>query len=439
MPKEQRQNILLVTADQFHPDFMGFLDRYPVATPNLDELALRAAVHHQAYSVNPLCMPARCSLLTGLYSHQHGIRDNRGDLDSRTATVPAALRRRGYHTPMIGKIHFWEGIPSRLNYRRCYGEVERLGFDEAWVTAGKTMVRHVEDEFTAHLLSRGLLDRYRADAAAREVGPSGPTASPTVLAEEDTRDWLTCERGQDYLRSRASANDGRPFFLWLSYCNPHPSFDPLPETLEHYADAVFPLPPSPSPQLEASQFQQTARSYAAHPTLIPAGDYRQPIEITDTAATFLELAGSRDLQADLPESPSRSLFALWSHPSVGDDEPSEPQGRPLWRDCAFYESGPQFYAPYKALCDGRWKYVNYDFTGTEELFDLQIGAPESRNLAPDEPVRLASMRAKLLRRLGATPAPVPPFWVHDAVTGDPSPQWHHGPAVRNAALDFGQT
>jgi hypothetical protein len=111
----------------------------------------------------------------------------------------------------------------------------------------------------------------------------------------------------------------------------------------------------------------------------------------------------------------------------------------LWRDCAFYESGPQFYAPYKALCDGRWKYVNYDFTGTEELFDLQIGAPESRNLAPDEPVRLASMRAKLLRRLGATPAPVPPFWVHDAVTGDPSPQWHHGPAVRNAALDFGQT
>jgi choline-sulfatase len=479
---------------------MSFVERYPVRTPNLDRLAAESAVHGQAYSVNPLCMPARCSLLTGLYSHQHGMNDNRGDLDPRLATLPQALRRHGYRTGMIGKIHFYEGIPSNLDYTGLYDEMDALGFDEAWLTAGKTMARFVDDEWTYHLRSKDVLDAYRADIEKRAAEGDG---APSILSTEDSVDYLTLQHGLRFLEDQAhtapggpTENDdppGEPFFLWLSFCNPHPRFDPLPEDQESYADVVFPAPDSPGPEFDPDEYQRLARAYAGlitqvdryigevldtldraglsgntlvvftadhgemlgshgetgktvpydasarvpfmarHPELVRSGRYDYPIEITDTAATFLELVGAEDLQAELPESPSRSLLGLWqSGPETTRDEAR----RTLGRGPVFFENGYQFSAPYKALCDGEWKYVFFDFTGEELLFNLSDDPHETSNLAGAQPTVTARMRHTMLKRLGATPSPIPGFWVQEKLTGQASPNWHHGKPGPNTGLDY---
>lgn len=470
-------NILFITGDQFHPDFVGAFGKYPVRTPNLDRLCTESAVHTQAYSTNPLCMPARCSLLTGLYSHQHGINDNRGDLSPLLATLPNRLRAAGYRTALIGKIHFFEAIPSQLDYTRLYGIADRLGFDDAWLTGGKTMIGYVDDEWSAHLSQRNLLDRYRRDLDTRAAGDD---SRATFLSEEDTVDFLTMQKAIEYFTARAG--EPEPFYLWLSFCNPHPRFDPLAGILETYNGVMFPPPPAPPADFDQPSFQKKARAYASlitqldgyigrvvdeldktgmgddtlvvfcadHGELLGAHGYEgktppfdgsarvpflarcpklieprrneRPIEITDTAATFLELAGITDVQTALPESPSQSLLPVWRG------------GNGKTRRFAFYESGYQFSAPYMALCDGKWKYVFYSFTGEELLFDIVQDPEEVNDLSSTRFDLLPEMRHALLKRLGATPSPIPGFWAHEEITGEPSPEHHHGPPVRNTGL-----
>jgi arylsulfatase A-like enzyme len=69
--------------------------------------------------------------------------------------------------------------------------------------------------------------------------------------------------------------------------------------------------------------------------------------------------------------------------------------------------------PGGAIRDGRWKMVEFYETGRRELFDLQADPSESRNLALDQPDRVASM-AKALdswrKETGARmPAPNPAY------------------------------
>jgi arylsulfatase A-like enzyme len=47
-----------------------------IHTPNMDSLAANGVRFSRAYSPNPLCMPMRTSMITGLYPHQTGIQTN---------------------------------------------------------------------------------------------------------------------------------------------------------------------------------------------------------------------------------------------------------------------------------------------------------------------------------------------------------------------------
>ena len=60
----KRPNILLITSDEQRADAVGWADPR-IRTPHLDALAGRGIVFDRAYTVNPVCTPARCSMLTG--------------------------------------------------------------------------------------------------------------------------------------------------------------------------------------------------------------------------------------------------------------------------------------------------------------------------------------------------------------------------------------
>jgi hypothetical protein len=74
-----RPNILFITSDQQRGDCYGFEGRN-IRTPHLDRLAGSGTRFPACITPNPVCQPARASILTGLLPLTHGVHDNGIDL-----------------------------------------------------------------------------------------------------------------------------------------------------------------------------------------------------------------------------------------------------------------------------------------------------------------------------------------------------------------------
>ncbi|WP_337248004.1 sulfatase-like hydrolase/transferase [Enterococcus sp. JM9B] len=65
--KVNQPNILFILTDQQRKDTLSAYGSLPVSTPVLDNLAENSSVFDEAYTVCPICTPARASLQTGVY------------------------------------------------------------------------------------------------------------------------------------------------------------------------------------------------------------------------------------------------------------------------------------------------------------------------------------------------------------------------------------
>jgi arylsulfatase A-like enzyme len=75
-------------------------------TPNIDRLGREGAVFENAFCINSLCLPARATILSGLYSHTTGAVDNQHSrVPARFPILPDLLRRAGYEIAFVGKSH----------------------------------------------------------------------------------------------------------------------------------------------------------------------------------------------------------------------------------------------------------------------------------------------------------------------------------------------
>ncbi|MGC9349197.1 MAG: sulfatase-like hydrolase/transferase [Anaerolineae bacterium] len=71
-----RPNVLIFCVDEMRADHMGCAGNPVVQTPNLDRLAERGTLFRRSYCNNPICMPARATMFTGLLPRDHGVRVN---------------------------------------------------------------------------------------------------------------------------------------------------------------------------------------------------------------------------------------------------------------------------------------------------------------------------------------------------------------------------
>mgnify|MGYP003393293007 CR=1 FL=1 len=96
------RNVLFVTLDQWRGDCLGALGHPCLKTPNLDRLAGQGVAFTRDYTQASPCGPARASLLTGLYLHNHRSLRNGTPLDARHANVAREARRAGYDPMLFG-------------------------------------------------------------------------------------------------------------------------------------------------------------------------------------------------------------------------------------------------------------------------------------------------------------------------------------------------
>ncbi len=103
---KEKPNFLFVMVDDMAPDAI-FHNRFDfLKTPNFQRLADEGAVFDNMMVTTSLCSPSRASILTGTYSHIHGVRYNEiQDPEPHLTQFPQALQKVGYKTALIGKWH----------------------------------------------------------------------------------------------------------------------------------------------------------------------------------------------------------------------------------------------------------------------------------------------------------------------------------------------
>ena len=168
----RRPDVLLVLTDQWNPRMLGCAGHPQVRTPNLDALAGEGILFDAAYTQCPVCMPARGSLASGLYPHNHGFWSNFSGLrfPADQITLFRDIRDAGYSTAKIGKFHYYnaEWGENHADHSDYY---DALGLDWAQELPTPYMGPHLRNEYTAYLQQKGLLDAYLADICRRfEVG-----------------------------------------------------------------------------------------------------------------------------------------------------------------------------------------------------------------------------------------------------------------------------
>ncbi|HZU01975.1 MAG TPA: sulfatase-like hydrolase/transferase, partial [Ktedonobacteraceae bacterium] len=72
---KERPHIVLFNPDQWRGDVLGHMGNPAAVTPTLDQWVQTDAVSFRhAYCQNPVCVPSRCSFMTGWYTHVRGHR-----------------------------------------------------------------------------------------------------------------------------------------------------------------------------------------------------------------------------------------------------------------------------------------------------------------------------------------------------------------------------
>ena len=413
-----RPNIIVILADDLGYADLGCQGSKEVVTPNIDSIAANGVRLAAGYVSAPQCCPSRAGLITGRYQNRFGFEANwpasaggRAGLPAGERTIADRLKAAGYVTGMIGKWHLGDREVMRP-YRR--------GFDETfWHPNGGVLFPDKKTGFIGNL--------YRGAEPVQEKAYSTDAFGREACAFIDR-------------------HQREPFFLYLAFIPPHWPMQAKPEHLAQYAHIpdlhrrtmlgmmasldenvgrvldklretkleentlIFFLSDNggptgrarPQPDADFEYGQNTSKNDPCRgvkgdlleggirvPFMvqwkgrIPAGKtYDPPVISLDILPTALAAAGVEPQAA-------WNLDGINLLPFLTGEKPGAPHATLYWR----FRFPPAQPAQYRwAIRQGDWKLVK---NGREpvSLYDLSSDTSEMKNLADEQPARVAAMKA----------------------------------------------
>ena len=273
----RRPNFVLFITDQHRADFLGCYGHPVLRTPHIDSIAATGTAFDRFYVASPVCMPNRASLMTGRMPSVHGVRSNGIPLSMNAVTFVELLRDAGYRTALVGKSHLqnftsWpplvKRLPAREGFREPSGDlVQALRNDlsqskyeqetpDYWNTNNaRVQTPFYGFEHVALVRAHGDdpggdYDRWLAERDPKAkllLGPKNslphnyavPQAYRTAIPEKLYVSTFIGDRAEAYLND---AEADAPFFLMVSFPDPHHPFNPPGKYWDMYKPEQFRLP-----------------------------------------------------------------------------------------------------------------------------------------------------------------------------------------------------
>ena len=244
----ERPNLLLIMTDQQRADAIHASGNPDILTPSLDRLAAGGANFTRHYTAAFPCSPSRATLLSGRYSHSHGVWTNDVLFDPDIPTLGSVARTASYDTGWIGKWHLGGRMyGEQFHYRYT---VTEEGLQREQVALDQPLGEDVPQHGFGHWV--GGWTHYQRYLRERGLGEYAEGAHPlgchrtaiednhSVIPEDDFMSAFLAKEAITYLRQPQRRE--RPFALCLSFYGPHLSITPPQPWDQMYPRDQVPLP-----------------------------------------------------------------------------------------------------------------------------------------------------------------------------------------------------
>ena len=400
-------HIILITIDTLRQDALScYADGSSHETPSIDSIAADGIVFENAFTPSSWTVPSMVSIMTGTSPFTHSVLKGTISIPDSVPTLAEILSKHGYNTGAIGSNVFL----ARHNISRGFQEFTFFPRTGIGSSMGARVLRWL------------FPDQFRSDENTMQ------------LAERAIK-WI-------------GRNRDHPFFLWIHFLDPHVPYDP-PErycpvtpndsylrsdnlsigiregnySLSHvqmarvrelyegevryvdhqmgriiqrlkdlnlYQNALVLLLSDHGEEFwEHHGFEHGHALYneilkvpmiVKLPAKAKIGRVQAQVSTSTVMPTILKLSGIKIPHEDMISHPFSVL-----DPTAAEDSDSHPMAA----------ISNLHYEPKTALIFGHYKFISYEISGREELFDLSVDHSETKSLVETNPERLQEAKAEI--------------------------------------------
>ena len=215
-------NVLWICTDDHASYVTGCYGNSVVRTPNIDRLAASGMRFDRAFCNAPVCTASRQSFITGRYPRSVGVTLLRTPLPEAETTLAEMLGPAGYNTAAIGKMHFngplKHGFDLRIDHGRYRATLKARG--------AKPLPEGVE-----------VLPPWKPFRDPARIWLNSMCV-PYGAVDEDMHGTYFAQEAAKFLQ----AERAQPFFMIVSFYEPHSPFRFPVEFRGRHDPATFPVP-----------------------------------------------------------------------------------------------------------------------------------------------------------------------------------------------------
>lgn len=269
LPDTSKMNVLFIIVEDCYAGVWGSYGNTICRTPNMDRFTSTAMRFDRAYVQAIACNPSRSSFLTGLRPLTSKIWHNQHVMSERlppgTATLPELMKRRGFHTAVIGKFfHIPEYAEKQL---MAFDRIEHSRAPEGW--RGEAPVGRPRP---AYKKGEGPAPKDRKSPEFRQwLRKTSDRYGDSERKPEEEGDYQIADTAVSLLNLFAKSD--KPFFLSVHQSRPHTPLIAPKKYLDLYDPEKIPAPPAPASSLV--DFPYMKRTLGGNPDIFTQG---QPTE-----------------------------------------------------------------------------------------------------------------------------------------------------------------